>query len=302
MEKGFVNNLPEKFVRLITESHGSNGQNWLDDLPQIIDAYEDKWSIKIGKAFPDLSYHFVAPCVFTDKTEAVIKIGYPENDSPVFNEAEMLKLYDGNGAVRFLRIDEKNPALLLERLKPGENLKSIFGEDSENIVAAAIKVLKKIKMKIPVKHNFILLENWFDGFKKAEKINFPAEPIAKAKRFFAELAKAEKYLIHGDFHHENILSAGDKGLIVIDPKGVIGQIGYEISVFLNNHLWHFAGAANLIEIINSAVSKFSRAFQIAPEDLRKWAFAQGVLSAWWTFEENSENWIKELAFTENWKV
>ena len=83
---------------------------------------------------------------------------------------------------------------------------------------------------------------------------------------------------------------------------IVGGIGYEISVFLNNHLWWLASKPDLKEKLNDAVLRFSEAFEIEPRDLRKWAFAQIVLSAWWTFEENGENWENELAFAEIWEV
>src|SRR5262245_61159391 len=40
-------------------------------------------------------------------------------------------------------------------------------------------------------------------------------------------------LMHGDFHHFNILSS-ERGWLVIDPKGVIGPAGYEVGPFMMN--------------------------------------------------------------------
>ena len=90
--------------------------------------------------------------------------------------------------------------------------------------------------------------------------------------------------------------------MVIDPKGIVGEIGYEIAVFLNNHLWWLSEENNCGEKLDFAVQSFSEAFEISPADLKKWAFAQMVLSAWWTFEDGGENWESELAFAEFWKV
>lgn len=295
-------NFPKKFVRIISESHGANGAKWLDELPAIIWEIEEAWSLAVGAPYENLSYHFVAPCVLADGGKAVVKIGFPEENSPIFNEAEMLKLYAGTGAIRFLQIDEKRLALLLEKAHPGGNLKEIFRGKEEQTVEIAAGVLQKIIRKSPPKHSFIFLEEWFAGFEKAQNTVFPAAPVEKARKFYEELSAHESFLIHGDFHHENILSAAREKFLVIDPKGVIGQIGYEISVFLNNHLWILWNDENLREKLSDAVLKFSEAFEIEPRILRKWAYAQGVLSAWWTFEENSEKWIPSLATVEAWEV
>lgn len=294
--------LPEKFIQTMTEAHGAKGAEWLAELPEIIAEIEGKWSLKVGKPFQNLSYHFVAPCVCADRSEAVLKIGFPEENSPVLGEAEMLKLYNGSGAVKFLRIDEKHLALLLEKLNPGKHLKNVFQFDEAKSVVIAIEVLRKIRRKPPEKHNFIKLEDWFKGFEKALNTNFPAQAVGKARKFYEELSTGESFLIHGDFHHENILSATREPFLAIDPKGVVGQIGYEISVFLNNHAWWLEDDVRLREKLDDAVLKFSEAFEIEPQTLRKWAYAQDVLSAWWTFEENSENWKPDLVPAVVWKV
>ncbi|HVE56802.1 MAG TPA: aminoglycoside phosphotransferase family protein, partial [Pyrinomonadaceae bacterium] len=149
-----VMDLPEKFVRLMTESHGAKGTHWLAELPAIIGEIEENWSLKTGKPFENLSYHFVAPCQLADGGAAVLKIGFPEENSPVFNEAETLKLYDGSGAVRFLQRDEKRFALLLEKLDPGEHLLRFFPQKPERTVEVAIEILRKIRRKPPGNHNF----------------------------------------------------------------------------------------------------------------------------------------------------
>lgn len=298
-----IENLPEKFVRLISESHGAKGSAWLAELPEIIGQIETNWSLKVGKPFENLSYHFVAPCGLENGGEAVLKIGFPEANSPVFNEAKTLKFYgDSGAAVKFLNLDENRLALLLERLRPGETLLKVFRGNEEKCVEIAVEVLQKIIRKPPPKHNFVHLEKWFAGFKKAKNTGFPAETLRKAQMFYEELSRAETFLIHGDFHHQNILSATGEKFLVIDPKGVVGQIGYEISVFLNNHVQFLKDDQDLVEKVNKAVQQFSTAFEIAPGALKKWAYSQAVLSAWWTFEENSEKWIPSLATVEAWEV
>lgn len=295
-----LNDLPEKFVRLISESHGAKGAAWLAALPKIIAEIERDWSLVVRSPYKNLSYHFVAPCELKDGGEAVLKIGYPEEYSPIFNEVEALRIYDGRGAVEFLKLDCNRLALLIEKLNPGETLKNVFAGNEDAVVDTAVDILRKIKRKPPENHNLVFLKDWFAGFEKAKKTDFPAAALEKAQSFYKELSVAESFLIHGDFHHENILSAEREKFLVIDPKGIIGQIGYEISVFLNNHVWWLEKDVDLSEKLDYAISKFSEAFEISVLDLRKWAYAQGVLSAWWTYEENGENWKKDLALAEVW--
>lgn len=302
MKQDIFADLPAKFVQIISEAHGAKGTQWLADLSRIVEEIEGSWSIKVGKPFQNLSYHFVASCVCADGSEAVLKIGIPEDDSPIFNETEMLKMLDGRGAVKFLRSDETRFALLLEKLNPGEHLKTVFPNDDAKAVQIAIEVLRKIQRKPPSNHSFVLLEKWFKSFEKAENTAFPAQAVKKARNFYNEFTNEPKFLLHGDFHHENILSAEREPFLMIDPKGIVGEIGYEISVFLNNHVWWLESAPDLQAKINYAVVQFAEAFEIEPQALRKWAFAQAVLSAWWTFEENGENWQRDLNLAGVWEV
>ena len=299
--KIFTANLPKRFTKNTLDICGKSGEQWLNDLPNIIRELEEKWFLKVEKPFPNLSYNFVAPCICKDG--AVLKIALPLNNPEIFNEANFLNISDGKGAVRLLKSDKNRRAILLERLTPGENLKEVCQTDETKAVEIAIKTLREILKKPPENSAFRRLEDWFKGFDRAAKTTFPREFIFKANEYYKELSRSSnKFLIHGDLHHENILSAQREPFLAIDPKGIIGDIGYEISVFLNNHLWWLASDACLKEKLNDAVFQFAEAFEIEPRDLRKWAFAQIVLSAWWTFEKNGENWENELAFAEIWEV
>jgi streptomycin 6-kinase len=304
MNREIPADLPQKFTEVITGAFREAGRRWLSDLPKIIGEIERDWRLEIGKPFPNLSYHYVAPCISENGGEAVIKLGFPGEKTTTVNEAGMLRFLDGKGVCRLFVFDETRSALLLEKLAPGENLKTIFQNNHLRAVETAIEVMRKFWRKPPGRHDFPLLEDWFAGLRQAEKTDFAPRYIEKAQRFFAELnsAPAPKMLLHGDFHHENILSSAREKFLAIDPKGIVGSIGYDLGVFLINHANWLASEPDLPAKLNLAIQRFSEAFQIAPQNLRKWVFAHSVLSAWWTFEENGESWERELAFAEIWEA
>jgi len=297
-----IENIPSRFTQNTLDLCGELGEQWLNDLPQIVKELAENWSLEVEKPFQNLSYNFVAPCIYKGD-RAVLKIALPLNNPEIFNEARFLQMANSKGAVKLLKLDETHRAILLERLMPGANLKEVFHKDSGKAVEIAINTMRVILRESPINSAFLQLEDWFNNFfTKAEKTNFPAGFQKKTREFYKELSSGSKpkYLIHGDLHHENILSATREPFLAIDPKGIIGDIGYEISVFLNNHLWWLASEPNLGGKLNDAVQQFSEAFAIKPQDLRKWAYAQMVLSAWWTFEENGKNWKTDLALAEIW--
>jgi len=301
MEKKRFAHLPENFKRNIFGSHQKKGKRWLANLPDLIAEMSEKWLLTVDEPFPDLSYNFVTPCVCADGTNAVLKIGYNEKDSVIFSEAKLLTALDGNGAVKLLRFDENRCALLLERLLPGENLIELAKTDDQQATANAICVMKKICRPPPENVEFPTLEKWVDSFLRAEKTNFNFACVKKSRKIFDRLiGSSEQSLLHGDLHHQNILSARRDSFLAIDPKGIIGDIGFEISVFLNNPRGWLLTNPNRRKIAQRRIEQFAEAFAIETPDLRDWAYAEAILSAWWTIEDGGTDAEKWLICAEIW--
>jgi len=299
-----LNELSNGFIRNILGLHEIEGARWIIGLPKIVKEIEQNWALRAQKPFADLSYHFVAPCVLDDRTEAVLKIAAPQANSPIFNERKLLGIFNGEGAARVLRFDESRLALLLEKLSPGETLVKMCRTDDAKATSIAIGVMRRLLTKTARDGDFPSLENWVGGLRKAENTLFPQTLFKKAWGFFEDLPaiSRQRFLLHGDLHHQNILSAGRESYLAIDPKGVIGDIGFEISTFLNNPRGWLLTHPDPRAILKNRLAQFSEAFEIEPLILRKWAFAEAVLSAWWTFEENREDWQKWTACADIWEI
>jgi streptomycin 6-kinase len=291
-----------QFIENIFGVCGERGEAWLNALPETIGELTEKWSLIVDKPFPNLSYNYVAPCVDARGNHAVLKIGLPESNPVIFSEARFLNFLAGKGTVNLLQIDEKRRALLLERAIPGEDLTRLCRIDDEQATHCAVEVLRRIQCEsLPTE--FPTLQSWTDDFQKAAPINFARDAMKKAQDYFAELLAASNNtrLLHGDFHHQNILSAERESFLVIDPKGIVGDIGFEISVFLNNPRGWLLSHPNRQTIGKRRLEIFSEAFAVEPRDLRKWAYAEAVLSAWWTIEDGGSDARKWLACADIWE-
>ena len=305
METNFRSSLPPKFVQNTISLCGGRAEIWLDGLPETIATLEKKWQIKAGNPFLNLSYNYVANAELADGKGAVLKIGLPLTDVEIFGEAAYLQLLNGDGAVRMLEFDRELQAILLERVVPGSNLRSFCRKDQAKAVTVAIVVLKRILRPVPqTSGEFIKLDDWFDDLKRAIGTKFPQDYAATAIDLYAELSRQTKnlFLLHGDLHHDNILSSRRGPFLVIDPKGMIGHVGYDIGVFLNNHHDWLEWDTRLEGKLNKAIADFAVAFDLAESDIRKWAFCQMVLSWWWMFDEMPEMFGDELGLSDVWKV
>ncbi len=304
MNKNYAEALPKRFWQNIKGLYGAKGEKWLTELPQTLALIGVKWNLTIDDFFPNLSFNFVAKCSDRRGENYVLKVGVPDEDAPLLSEKRALEAFDGKGAVRVLRYDENLCAILLERAVEGKTLSEVCGEDYAKAVEIAVEVMLKLPRNLPDKTHFTNLETWFEGLDRAVQADFAPEKIAKAQGFFAELTEPfeRKILLHGDVHFDNILSARREPFLLIDPKGVVGEIGYEIAVFLNDLAGWTAHLANREQILESAVEKFSKAFGVPPNELRKWAFAFAVLSAWWMVEDFGGNYQRELDLADIWEV
>ncbi len=305
METSFRESLPSEFVINTIALCREAGERWLDRLPELVESLEDRWSISAHKHFANLSYNYVAPATCTDGSAAVLKIGLPLNDVEIFGEAKYLRTLNGKGATRLLVEDRMAQAILIERIRPGINLTRIFEGREPEAVEPAIEVLRQLHCPPPNDRvDTILLDDWFDGLRRYPGTEFPSDYAAKALEIYEKLSSQPKrtLYLHGDFHPDNILSCDRLPFIMIDPKGIIGHIGYEIAVFLNNFHWWQDQKPYIRGILNVAIHQFSAAFDLDPVELRQWAYAQMVLSAWWTFDEMHEIYSNEVAMADVWDV
>jgi streptomycin 6-kinase len=306
MDTTFRNSLPSEFVRNTVALCGTKGEEWLDRLSDTIDTLQDQWSLTVETPFPNIGYNFVAPATRSDRSQAVVKIGLPLENTEIFAEAKYLRALNGAGAVRLLEEDRERQAVLLERAVPGRTLTSVCENRQMEALEPAIDLLKAILKKPPDdRSDTISLDDWFDGLRRFSEKQFPADYALEALEIYEGYSKNQPertYYLHGDFHLDNIVSAERSPYVVIDPKGIIGHIGYEIAVFLNNFHWWQDAEPDIHERLKAAVEQFADAFGIDPNELKKWAFAQMVLSAWWIFDEMPDIYSNELALADIWRV
>jgi streptomycin 6-kinase len=273
--------------------HGESGRQWLSLLPSLLSESCVRWSLKLEQPFQNLSYNLVIPGNMSDGTEIVLKLGVPCQE--LTTEAAALSLFDGEGAVRLLDHDAPRGILLLEHVTPGTPLfKLREGREATRIAARLMRRLWH--RSLPAGHSFPSLTIWFRAFARLRDRfeggsgPFPAELISKAEDTFAELNATSDHnvLLHGDLHHANILFSEKRGWIAIDPKGIVGDPGFEIGAFMLNQLTCNSSESATKDILDERLSIFSDELQINRGRLSRWAFCHALLSAVWDFEDAAD--------------
>jgi streptomycin 6-kinase len=291
--------VPDGFSQRVIDVHGDAGTDWLSRLADTIAECEQRWSIQAMPPFADLSFNYVAPVTPADGKEAVLKLGVPHQEFTA--EMEALSVYDGRGMVKLLAGDPALGAMLLERLQPDALLSSI--PNDEQATSIAVQVMKQLREPPPSDLRFPTVSIWASGLGRLRE-RFPGATgpipellLERAEALFSELlgSMSAPVLLHGDLHHENILSAQRESWLAIDPKGVVGEAEYEVGAFLRNRLLLEARPGRLLA---RRVDQFADELGFDRERVLGWSLAQAVLAAWWSFEDSGQVWDEAITCAE----
>lgn len=282
----------DQFKQNALNTWGEGAKDWLDNIPKLIKVFEEKWSIKVDKPF-ELSYNYTAPARRQNGEEVVLKIGFPE-DKEFKSEIEALKIFNGEGSVKLLESDLESCVILLERVKPGENIESLEDDIATKVIAS---IIKKIHKGVPENNNLLLLSDWYKGFEKyikeyGSKGPLPFYLINKAQKTFKELieSQGELKVLHGDLHHGNILLATREPYLTIDPKGVIGESEYEVSAMMRNPYLKIIDE----KVLERRIDILSDELGFDKKRITSWGFAQTILSCIWSIEDKTKGWTHSL--------
>jgi streptomycin 6-kinase len=292
-------NFPSEFISNIEGVFGEAGRQFLANIPALMDEASARWGLTNVQPSSNLSYNFVAFAKRGDE-QVVLKMGVPNSDMD--SEIAALRLFNGEGACRLIDYDEEKSWMLLERLRPGVMLSAL--ENDEEATHIAADVMQKIWRPAPKDDVFIRLSDWFDGLKGLRSMfNDGTGPLNEklvhrvehsVKDFLAE--NHQPALMHGDFHHFNILSS-ERGWLVIDPKGVIGPAGYEVGPLLINPWGDLLSGKNYRQMTKRRIDILHERLGFERERIREWGLAHAILSAWWSIEDHGD-WHYALAFAE----
>ena len=275
--------LNSEFVSNISDIYGELGKTWLKDLPIHIERICIQWNVQFVKPIPDLSYNFVGIVKIHSGVDAILKMA-PVKEH-IASEAHWLHCFT-SGVATLYEYNELENAILMEQLKPGQSLKSLVKEgkddDATRIICRTIKNIQSHQIEsFAFKHlsemayGFDLLIGHID-----ERL------ISKAKTLFHEHTNDRKndVVLHGDLHHDNILSSGDDWK-AIDPHGYVGDPVFEVGPMIYNPLdGSFPKDKSLSEIVKRRIAILQEELPFDPQRIKDWTFCMALLSAAWTIE------------------
>ena len=292
--------LPAGLIATVHRLHGDHGRTWIADLPGLVAACAEQWQIVLDASFESASHSFVAPGIRSDGRAVVLKVVPPTDDGYTWEEAA-LRCYAGRGAARLLASAVDHRALLLERAVPGEPMSCRVHERREDdTLLAAARVMGRlwragddgVLPDVPrIEADLDVLAR--NGGRHGEAAGMPAPSLReRAEAAARELVRSAPppVLIHGDLHHDNLLSSGDAEWLAIDPKGRLGERAYEVAALVRNPLADLLRTADLRARLTRRVDVLSEALQLERERILGWSFVMAVVAACWALEDRDDTW------------
>jgi streptomycin 6-kinase len=243
----------------------------------MFDAYLSRWGLAPDGEPAVRPNSFLLP-VRRDGVPLMLKIARVEEER---DGAALMVWWNGDGAARVVEHD--GYALLMERAAGTRSLAEMAcgGEDDEasRILCAAAARLHAPRSAPPPA--LVPLDRWFSALEPlaAAHGGILSHAAATARELLAD--PRDVTVLHGDVHHGNVLDFGARGWLAIDPKGLVGERGFDFANLFRNPDMEWATApgrlARQVDVV-AAAAGLERA------RLVKWILAYAGLSVAWAVE------------------
>jgi streptomycin 6-kinase len=194
--------------------------------------------------------------------------------------AALMVWWNGEGAARVMAHEDN--AILMERASGEPSLVEMARngrDDQASRTICAVAAMLHAPRDCPPPSTLVPLARWFKALEPAASkyAGIFSRAIETARKLLAE--PREVVVLHGDIHHCNILNAGARGWLAIDPKGLVGERGFDFAnIFCNPDLETATAPGRLAR----QASVVAEAAGLDRGRLLKWILAYAGLSAAWT--------------------
>jgi len=279
--------LPPGVYQRFTNFLGDHvADRWLDALPAHLDAWRRRWQIDLEPVEPPETFNVVLFGRSPRVGEVVLKLSPPTPESR--SELAALSLAQGPGFVRLIDADPGISLIMMERIRPGTALRDVGMTDEETTRIGARKMLEFWREPGST-GDLIPLEQWARELLEHDPGKHPQAPndllgIAGeiARGLFS--SPTSRVLLHGDLHHQNILRGDGGSWVTIDPKGLVGERGYDIATWMLNP-WGIPHRDDYQDIGNRRLDIFAEVLGEPRSRLAQWAVVHTAMSLCWSLND-----------------
>jgi streptomycin 6-kinase len=276
--------IPPELRETMLDWFGPEGQRWIEVLPEKVQRLAEEWSLEVGEPFAGGSASLVLAVDDNDGAPAALKIPYLDDEN--FAEADALRHYAGEGAVRLYKHDPVTGAMLLERLVPGVPLAEF--PEAHQALDIACALLRRLWRPPARDHRFPLVRDvasqWACSMQDYLRQGgpLPHKLVSHSERAARALIESEapEVVVNRDAHLGNILAAEREPWLLIDPKPLVGEPAFDAGYLVLDRLGDSPTRAEAAELIR----RIAQGLGVEPEHVRDWALVRAVENALWALK------------------
>ncbi len=278
--------IPDAMIQRLVNWHGrANLAAWFDGLPAALTTWCETWEIALEyRELPDT----VSMVLFGESARVgpvVLKVGPPNFETRA--EIAATRAASGPGMVELFAADPDLSLIMLKRLRPGAMLLHAGLNDEEATRVAAMR-LRSFWRDMSDPGDLIPLTRWtkpLQDFSPLPREGFPNELVIRAQSLLNDMLAHPRppSLLHGDLHHQNILWREGEGWTTIDPKGLIGERGFDITAWMMNP-WGFPNTPGFLPLANRRLDILSEELGEDRDRLAQWFVVFAALSLCWSLD------------------
>ena len=257
---------------------------WLASVPATVAELCKQWNITLDPVIPQTEITLVLLGHSSELGPVVIK------SSPLADEFESeataLRLAASANVARLYDVDLARSVMLMERIVPGTQLRDVAMSD-EAATRLAAETVATMWRPAPDPAGLHPLRRWMRALLDDPPVDRIDRDLLRHGQDVARALLANSSrdrLLHGDFQHHNLLQRESGAWAIIDPKGVVGNPGFEIAAWMYNP----PGATardDYVDLVRRRTAIFSEVWGIDRQELYAWAFAGSVLSVCWSLAD-----------------
>ena len=248
--------------------------DWLERVPQLLSECAEEWGLRLGEPYSQGAAGYAVRAE-RDGAPAVLKLIYPHREAE--HEADALRVWAGDGAVRLLDYDEGRWAMLLERCEPGTLLAHA---DPDTALDVLVSLLPRLWKRVEGAFHTLAdeAEWWVEEMPDEwERAGRPIErglldDVMGTLRGLSA-SQGEQVLLHQDLHTDNVLAAEREPWLVIDPKPLVGEREFNAAPIVRDYVLGHSRADVLRRL-----DRLSSELGLDRERARGWTIGQTV--AW----------------------
>ena len=283
------------------ERYGSIA-DWQAEAPSLVASALARWRLTAGEAYVGGIAGSVLAVTRESGDHAVLKIGYPHPEAVW--EGVGLQAFPPGTAAEVVDQDVWTWALLLVPVAPGLPLSRSGLTALDALRIGGRLHARLIEGRTP--EGLPTLGEAMAAYALTARATARSEAASLATMGVADLVRraiddlerlagdhTEQVLLHGDYNPGNILSAGEDGWVVIDPKPLVGDPAYDLWPLITQ-VGEPYRAVDPARVLREHVNSAAAAAGVDASRVAAWSLARTGLNVAWHLADGN----RELALSE----